>query len=193
MAEWDRLESRLKDLGQAASAWVDEPLDPADIRRLGVQRRHRRWVVVAVVAMVIAFGGGAGVWAAGSLPQHREPVPVGTPTLTPSPTVTPTEMPSEESTAGTVGHGRRVEPSRPGETQRLPSQNYPTRSPEEDETTSTPTPTQTETETEPTETSEPSPSEPEESEPGPMAKPTDDGGDEPNEPAPEPTDESSPR
>ena len=29
MAEWDQLESRLKDLESAASGWVDQPPDPA--------------------------------------------------------------------------------------------------------------------------------------------------------------------
>jgi hypothetical protein len=192
MAEWDRLDSRLKDLGQAASEWVDLPLDPAEVRRLGVQRRHRRWAVVAVVAMIIAFGGGAGVWAVGSLPQRQQPVPAGTPTQSPTPSEPPTATPSEKSTEGTTGHGRRIEPSRPGGTQQPPSPSYPTGSPSDDETPS-PTPTPTPTETEPSETSEPSPSEPEQSEPGPMANPTEGGGAEPTEPAPEPTEESSTR
>ncbi len=192
MAEWDGLESRLRDLGEAASEWVDEPLDPAEVRRLGVQRRHRRWAVMAVVAMIIAFGGGAGVWAMGSVPQQLEPVPVGTPTQQQSPVETPTVTPSEESTAETTGHGRPIEPTRSADTQQPPSPSYPAGSPSVDETP-TPTATPTPTETEPSETSEPSSDGPEEPEPGPMANPTDGGVDEPAEPAPEPTENSSTR
>ena len=80
MAEWDRLESRLKDLEAAATGWVEDPMEPADLRRIGARRRRRRWVATIGAAVVIAIGGGAGVYAAGSMSQHQTPVPAGSPT-----------------------------------------------------------------------------------------------------------------
>ena len=44
MGEWDGLEARLKDLGDEAARLVDDPLDPARVRRLADRRRLRRSV-----------------------------------------------------------------------------------------------------------------------------------------------------
>ena len=82
MAEWDRLEERLTDLGESASSSVHDPLDPAVVRQRGARRRHWRWTVTVVTAAIMMISGGAGVYAL--TVQRQTPVPAGLPTRSPS-------------------------------------------------------------------------------------------------------------
>lgn len=160
MAEWDALESRLKDLGADAARMIDEPLDPASVRRIGDRRRVRRSVAAVLLAVAILVSGGVGVYAVTAQPQRHTPSPVGTPTSTP----TPSPQPSEEISA----RGERIPraTSEPGSRQPLPP-TYPSSSPySPDPTPESPTPS---------ETPSPSPSETtEEPEPEPTSTATDD-------------------
>lgn len=162
MAEWDRLEERLKDLGESATQFADDPLDPAVIRQRGARRRHRRWAATVVAAVVMMISGGAGVYAL--TVQRHPPDPAGVPSRSPSVqhvenTVEPSARGSLLPTASAPDERQRsvplpyatVEPSTPDPGSVSPT---PTPTPTPSEPTDTPTPTPTET-PEPSPTSEP--------------------------------------
>ncbi|HEY5981631.1 MAG TPA: hypothetical protein VIT41_18555, partial [Microlunatus sp.] len=150
MAEWDGLDAWLKDLEADVARLVEDPLEPARIRRLGDRRRLRRAVAAILIALVILVSGGVGVYAVTAQPQRHTPSPVGDPTSTPT-TPTPTPEPSPEGS----GDGRRIPTtSEPGGGGRQVPSTYPTRGRfSSDPTSESPTPT-TETPTpSPTDTS----------------------------------------
>lgn len=175
MGEWDGLESRLKDLGEEAARLVDDPLDPARVRRIADRRRLRRSVVAVLIAVVILVSGGVGVYAVTSQPQPHTPSPVGDPTSTP----TPTAEPSEEISA----RGERIPSatSEPGRGRQPVPPTYPRSTYSPDPGSASPAPSQTSTPS-PTDTSEePGSPEPtstttEEPEPPPTSEPTTGGG-----------------
>ena len=174
MGEWDGLESRLRDLGEEAARLVDEPLDPARVRRLADRRRLRRSVAAVLIAVAILIFGGVGVYAVTSQPEPHTPSPVGDPTSTP----TPSPEPSEEISA----RGERIPSttSEPGGRQPLPP-TYPSSSPySPDPTSESPTPSRTPSPS-PSETSEEPEPEPtstwtEDPDEHPTSEPTSEGG-----------------
>jgi hypothetical protein len=186
MAEWEELESRLKDLGADAARLVDDPLEPARVRRIGDRRRVRRAVAAVLIAVAILVSGGVGVYAVTAQPQrHSPPSPVGDPTSTP----TPSPEPSEEVS----GYGRRIPPatSGPGGGRQPVPPTYPTSSPVSPDPQESPTPTQTPTPSptdtpEPTEAPEPTATATEDPEPPPTSEPTGGGDGGPTQPAPPP-------
>jgi hypothetical protein len=177
MGEWEGLESRLKDLGEEAARLVDDPLDPARVRRIADRRRLRRSVVAVLIAVAILVSGGVGVYAVTSQPQRHAPSPAGDPTSTPTPT--PSPEPSEEAS----GYGQRIPSatSEPGRGRQQVPPTYPRSSysadptPESPTPSETPTPSPTETSEEP-ESPEPTSTATEEPEPPPTTEPTS-GGD----------------
>lgn len=186
MGEWDGLEARLKDLGAEAARLVDDPVEPASVRRLADRRRLRRSVAAVVIAVAILVSGGVGVYAVTSQPERHTPSPVGSPTSTPN----SSPEPSEEISA----RGEKIPDatSEPGDRPAQPT--YPSSSPHSSE----PTPESPS----PSETSSPSPSETsEEPEPEPTStwtqdpdaqptsEPTSGGGS--TQTAPPPSDETA--
>ncbi len=175
MAEWDDLESRLKELGAEAAQLVEDPLDPVRVRKLGDRRRLRRSVAAVLVAVAILVSGGVGVYAVTAEPQRHSPSPVSKPTSTP----TPSPEPSEEAS----GYGERIPTAKsdPGRGRQPVPPTYSTNGPASADPTSEPTETPEPTDTsEPTETAEPTET------PEPTATTTDDP--EPPPPTSEPTD-----
>ena len=177
MAEWDRLEERLKELGESASWVAEEPLDPAIVRELGAGRRTRRWAVSVVAAVVMMISGAAGVYALTI--QRQTPLPAGLPSHSPSvqyvendvdgPTGNAAEPSARGSLMPTVSAPRHWPRSTP-----LP---YATAEPSTPDPGSvTPTPTPTPTPSEPTDTPTEPPSPTMTIEPPPTSVPEPSGG-----------------
>lgn len=175
MGEWEELEARLKDLGEEAARLVDDPLDPARVRRIADRRRLRRSVVAVLIAVAILVSGGVGVYAVTSPPQSHTPSPVGDPTSTP----TPSPEPSEEAS----GYGQRIPTatSEPDRGRQPVPPTYPRRTYSPDTTSepptssSDPTPSPTDPSEEP-ESPEPTSTTTQEPEPPPTSEPTTGGG-----------------
>ncbi len=175
MAEWDGLESRLKDLGADAARMIDEPLDPASVRRLGDRRRVRRSVAAVLLAVAILVSGGVGVYAVTAQPQRHTPSPVGSPTSTPTPS---------PRAVGGDQRSRREDPARhlrPRRRQPVPptyassSPYSPDPTPESPTPSETPSPSPSETTEEP-ETPEPTSTATDDPDAHPTSEPTSGGG-----------------
>lgn len=172
MAEWDGLESRLKDLGADAARMIDEPLDPASVRRLGDRRRVRRSVAAVLLAVAILVSGGVGVYAVTAQPQRHTPSPVGSPTSRP----TPSPQPSEEISA----RGERIPRATSGPRRQPVPPSYASSSPYTPDPTPESTPSQSPTpspsDTEEPETPEPTSTATDDPDAHPTSEPTSGGG-----------------
>jgi len=175
MGEWDELESRLRDLGEEAARLVDDPLDPAKVRRLADRRRLRRSVAAVLIAVVILVSGGVGVYAVTSQPERHTPSPVGDPTHTPTPSPEPSEEISARgeripsATSGPRGGRQTVPPTYP------PNNSYsPDPTPESPAPSESPSPSPSKTSAEPE--PEPTSTWTEDPDAHPTSEPTSGGG-----------------
>jgi len=101
MAEQDPLDRALRALAAEAEQHISEPMDPSRVRRLGAQRRRRRFTaIVATSVAALALSGGV-VFSTIVDGTQEQPSPAQPPgiTVAPTPTVSPTPTPSPTPTA----------------------------------------------------------------------------------------------
>ena len=159
MAEWDDLETRLKDLGRGAAELVDDPLDPSVVRGLGSRRRRRRRVALAVAVVIMVVTGGVAVYGATLPPTLLPPTPAGSPTVSTSP---------DPGEGEPDARGRRLPDATGRPDRRAPAPpTYPTSTPSSPSASGSPTPTST-----PTPSEEPSATPTGDPEPEPTEEPS---------------------
>ena len=132
MAEHDPLDRELRALAAEAEQHIGDPMDASRVRRLGAQRRRRRFTaIVATSVAALALSGGV-VFSSIIDQTQEQPSPAQPPgvTVTPTPTVSPTPTPSPTPTATPTKtakpENRRGRPStRPTTNTPPPSQDPP--------------------------------------------------------------------
>ena len=101
MAEHDPLDRELRALAAEAEQHIGDPMDASRVRRLGVQRRRRRFTaIVATSVAALALSGGV-VFSSIIAGTQEQPSPAQPPatTVTPTPTLSPSPPPSPTPTA----------------------------------------------------------------------------------------------
>ena len=101
MAEHDPLDRALRALAAEAEQHIGDPMDASRVRRLGAQRRRRRFTAIAAASVAaLALSGGV-VFSTIIDGTQEQPSPAQPPgiTVAPTPTVSPTPTPSPTPTA----------------------------------------------------------------------------------------------
>ena len=101
MAEHDPLDRELRALAAEAEQHVSDPMDASRVRRLGAQRRRRRFTAIAATSVAaLALSSGV-VFSTIVDGTQEQPSPAQPPVITvaPTPTASPTPTPSPTPTA----------------------------------------------------------------------------------------------
>ena len=102
MAEHDPLDRELRALAAEAEQHIGDPMDASRVRRLGAQRRRRRFTaIVATSVAALALSGGV-VFSSIIDQTQEQPSPAQPPGVTVAPT--PTVSPTPDALADPDGH-----------------------------------------------------------------------------------------